>query len=223
MDPASAMIGAGGGLLSGVMNFIGQRESNQANQRLAENNNEFNAAEAKKNRDWQAEMSNSAKQREVEDLKKAGLNRLLAANGGASTPGGGAASGSPATMQNELEGAITSAREAAALRMAADKQTEEIGNLRESRKLMEAQAQKARVETQTLRGDAARSGIMEGIYNKLSNAFSSTTKSFADKREGSFNDMWDKIEKKKAVELKTSEENNKKYRQEHGIIKNKNY
>lgn len=201
MDPVSALIGAGGGLLSGVMNFIGQREANQANQRLAENNNEFNAAEAKKNRDWQAEMSNTAKQREVEDLKKAGLNRLLAANGGASTPGGGAASGSPATMQNELEGAITSAREAQALKMAGDKQAEEIGNLRESRKLMGAQAEKARVETQTLRGDAARSGIMEGIYNKLSEAYNSTSKSFKDTREGKFEDMWDKINKKKSINL----------------------
>lgn len=212
-----------GAAIGGLASYLGARESNATNVKLADNANELNLKEAKNNRDFQERMSNTAKQREVEDLEKAGLNRLLAAQGGASTPGGSAGTASAATVENELTGAITSAREATALRLAAEKQSEEIGNLRESRKLMEAQTEKARTETQTLRGDAARSGIMEGIYNKLSNAFNSTAKSFTDKREGSFNDMWDKIEKKKAVELKTSEENNKKYRQEHGIIKNKNY
>ena len=59
----------------------------------------FNSTEAMKNREWQEQMSNTAYQRAVEDMKKAGLNPILAfQNGGASTPGGSAGTISGASM-----------------------------------------------------------------------------------------------------------------------------
>lgn len=59
----------------------------------------YNSAEALANRDWQEKMSSTAYQRAVEDMKKAGLNPILAfSNGGASTPGGSAGTISGASM-----------------------------------------------------------------------------------------------------------------------------
>lgn len=59
----------------------------------------YNSAEALANREWQEHMSSTAYQRAVEDMKKAGLNPILAfANGGASTPGGSGATISGASM-----------------------------------------------------------------------------------------------------------------------------
>lgn len=67
----------------------------------------FNSTEAMKNREWQEHMSNTAYQRAVEDMKKAGLNPILAfQNGGASTPGGSAGTISGASMGEPSSSAL---------------------------------------------------------------------------------------------------------------------
>lgn len=106
VNPASALMVGGGNLLSGgsiggvdatsamqlglasipgVGEYMGTKEANQTNIALARENNAF-----------QERMSNTAYQRAMADMKKAGLNPMLAyQQGGASTPSGSVAKVDP--------------------------------------------------------------------------------------------------------------------------------
>lgn len=84
-----------GAVVGGGLSLIGQHNANKTN-----------ISQANTNRDFQERMSRNAHRYEVEDLKAAGLNPMLSANGGASTPGG-----AQATVQNELAGPADAAKE----------------------------------------------------------------------------------------------------------------
>lgn len=84
----SAIGKVGNSALNGVNNLISGGTWQQSGNELAQ-------------QEWQEKMSNTAIQRQVADMKEAGLNPTLALGGGASTPTG-ASSGGSSSSKSEL-------------------------------------------------------------------------------------------------------------------------
>lgn len=167
-----------GSAVSAGLNLLGGNEQNDSNQQIAAGNNEFNAAQAQANREfqwstaqwanwnninnaevnrnWQEQMSNTQYQRAVGDMKEAGLNPMLAySQGGAGTPSGATASGAASPAGSAASAAGNPRMEnVATAALTAAAQAAQVQNMQKQGENIDAdtqlkQAQTANTETQT--------------------------------------------------------------------------
>lgn len=132
-----AIIGAVGSLAGGLIGSKGAKGTNKTNLEIARQQMEF-----------QERMSNTSYQRGVEDMRKAGLNPILAySQGGASSP-----PGATTRVENAMAPLASGASQAAGLVGGIMQQIQSA----ESANLMHQQAAKAASETMDVQLNSAR-------------------------------------------------------------------
>ena len=130
------------GIIGGAFGLIGQNRANRANRQLAREQMAF-----------QERMSNSAVQRRMADMARAGINPVLAARFDATTP-----AGALATMQNAGAAGVEGFASAAGTALAMRRQKQELKNMEAQESLTRAQARQS--DSQTL-ANQARTRLMK--------------------------------------------------------------
>lgn len=153
-------LGAAG--LAGGLGLVGGIMQNQAA-----------AKEAQRNRDFQERLSSTAHQREVADLKAAGLNPLLSATGGsgASTP-----TGAMAPVENAVQSAVTSAKDAQGMVLSRNMQKQELANMVKQGNLLDAQAQKTAVESHVISKGIPEADTKNFLFKGIKNFLNTSAK-----------------------------------------------
>lgn len=141
---------------SGAVKTVGSFIPGVGDAYAQEKANEQNISLDKINREWMERMSNSAYQRAMDDMKKAGLNPMLAyQQGGASVPSSTAASVSPVTRTGLADKALSAFSGISAARVAAQNAQTAQAQADSSIKLQEMQTAKTVAETQQVQAETA--------------------------------------------------------------------
>lgn len=125
--------GLGSAIFGGISSLFGGLSAQDKTDERQEAAQVFNAAEAEKNRQFQEQMSSTAYQRGMADMKKAGLNPILAyQKSGASSPTGATASTSYTPASDVVSPAVSSA-------LAARRLDTELDNMEQQNKNLKAE------------------------------------------------------------------------------------
>ncbi|AXH75930.1 MAG: DNA pilot protein [Microviridae sp.] len=149
-EVAAAGVSAGGTLAGGVLDYFGSRQANRANINATRETNAMSMRAARENMEFQERMSNTAWQRGVQDMRKAGINPLLAfSKGGASQPTGSVPSFQSPQIKSNTEGIsrhVSNAADLYSTVMSAAKVKQDIESQRMALDFTKTQTEGAKIE-----------------------------------------------------------------------------